>query len=106
MQGPPLRARTAHPCYPYHRGKRIAYYGDHASAAVGWLVADQSDTVSNMLFVSCPNWGTNPNNYGTYDICPHAAQTNNNGNMQSYAEYLGSPNYSVQNTLVQDSFDV
>lgn len=37
-----------------------------------------------MLFVSCPNWGVNPNNNWLYDICPHATATNDNGNLQAY----------------------
>ncbi len=62
---------------------------------------NNSNTLSTMLFVSCPNWGTNPSNYGAYDICPHATQTNNNGNMQSYAEYLGGPSYLSQKVFSQ-----
>ncbi len=62
---------------------------------------NNSNTLGTMLFVSCPNWGTNPSNYGAYDICPHATQTNNNGNMQSYAEYLGGPSYLSQKVFSQ-----
>ncbi len=42
--------------------------------------------LGGMLFVSCPNWGVN-SNAGLYDICPHASQTNDNGNLQSYSEF-------------------
>ncbi len=53
-----------------------------------------NNNATQMLFVSCPNWGVNPNNYGTYDICPHATGTNDNGNLQGYTEYHGGPGYS------------
>ncbi len=46
-----------------------------------------------MLFVSCPNWGVN-NNQNVYSLCPAASQTNDNGNLQSYAELQGGPGYS------------
>ena len=46
-----------------------------------------------MLFVSCPNWGVN-NNQNVYSLCPTASQTNDNGNLQSYAELQGGPGYS------------
>jgi len=51
--------------------------------------------LSSMLFVSCPNWGVNPNNYGAYDICPHATTTTDNGTLQGYSEYLGLPGTGV-----------
>ncbi len=35
-----------------------------------------------------------PDNYGTYDICPHATGTNDNCNLQEYTEYHGGPGYS------------
>ncbi len=42
--------------------------------------------LGGMLFVSCPNWRVN-SNAGLYDMCPQASQTNDNGNLQSYAEF-------------------
>ncbi len=42
--------------------------------------------LGGILFVSCPNWGVN-SNAGLYDMCPHASQTNDNGNLQSYSEF-------------------
>jgi YD repeat-containing protein len=51
------------------------------------------NTLATMLLVSCPKWGVNTNLY-LLDICPRAAQTNDNGNLQSYDEYMGGPGYT------------
>jgi len=53
------------------------------------------NTPTALLFVSCPNWGLNPGNLNAYDICPHASQTNDNGDLQAYDEYVGGPGASA-----------
>ena len=80
--------------YAYLRGNNL----EHAESYNGRLQLTESyestgngNTPANLLFVSCPNWGLNPSNLNLYDLCPHSAASNNNGNLQSYAEYLGNP---------------
>ncbi len=45
-----------------------------------------------VLWVGCPNWGVNTN-AAVYDFCPHAARTDDNGNLQSNTEYHGGAGY-------------
>ncbi len=45
-----------------------------------------------VLWIGCPNWGVNTNT-AVYDFCPHAARTDDNGNLQSNTEYHGGAGY-------------
>jgi hypothetical protein len=55
-----------------------------------------------MLFVSCPNWGVQTNgDFGTWIICPTVNQTNDNGNLQGYQEFLGGPTFSTLQNIQQ-----
>ncbi len=45
-----------------------------------------------VLWIGCPNWGVNTN-AAVYDFCPHAARTDDNGNLQSNTEYHGGAGY-------------
>lgn len=53
----------------------------------------KNNDASQMLFVSCPDWGEN-GNFGVYSLCPTNAGTNNNGNLKTYTEMHGGPGYS------------
>jgi RHS repeat-associated protein len=53
-----------------------------------------NNSTSSYLFISCPNWGQDDSNYGTYNICPHYSGTNDNGTLQSYQESHGGAGYS------------
>jgi YD repeat-containing protein len=70
--------------YYYVRGNNVWYaasYNSRLQRTESYEAVANSSR--NMLFVSCPNWGVNTN-VGVYDLCPHAAATNDNGNLQSY----------------------
>ncbi|HET9790980.1 MAG TPA: hypothetical protein VFR08_06735, partial [Candidatus Angelobacter sp.] len=53
------------------------------------------NSTSNMLFVSCLNWGSS-RSFGAalYDVCPAAPSAKNNGTLQSYTAMNGGPGYS------------
>jgi hypothetical protein len=73
------------------RAKRLAcqrHQLSHASARKRRAIGNGN---VGFLFISCPNWGVKPSNYGTNDICLHARATNDNGNVQSYSEYHADP---------------
>jgi RHS repeat-associated protein len=53
-----------------------------------------NNSTSSYLFISCPNWGQDDSNYGTYNTCPHYSGTNDNGTLQSYQESHGGAGYS------------
>ncbi len=63
-----------------------------------------------MLFVSCPNWGVQTNSdWGAWIICPAENQTNDNGTLQGYQEFLGGPTFSalqnIQQTFTYDGLN-
>ena len=58
------------------------------------------DSPQSLLFVSCPNWGVNVNTL-VFDLCPHAALRNDNGNLQSYTEYQEGAGYSQPLSFTQ-----
>jgi hypothetical protein len=78
--------------YYYVRGNTVwhaATYNTRLQPGESYEAVNNSD----FLFVSCPNWGFTPNNYGLYDLCPKTAGTtgtNDNGMLQSYTESHGS----------------
>ena len=89
--------------YAYLRGNGL----EHAESYNGRLQLTESyeslgnaNNVSGMLFISCPNWGLN-SNLNVFDLCPHSALTNDNGNLQSYDEYLGGPQASQYQHFAQ-----
>lgn len=52
---------------------------------------NNQNTNPQMLFISCPNWGVDTNsNWGAINACPYVNQTNDNGALQGYTEYLGT----------------
>ncbi len=55
-----------------------------------------------MLFVSGPNWGVQTNSdWGAWIICPAENQTNDNGTLQGYQEFLGGPTFSALQNIQQ-----
>jgi RHS repeat-associated protein len=54
----------------------------------------EATSTSSYLFISCPNWGQDDSNYGTYNTRPHYTGTNDNGTLQSYQESHGGAGYS------------
>ena len=82
--------------YYFLRGNGVwhaASYNSRLQQTESYESLNNVNNPAQMLWVSCPNWGVNANT-SLYDICPHAAATNDNGNLQSYVEFNGGPGYS------------
>ncbi len=80
--------------YFYNRGNNVTHavsYNKRLQQSESYDALNNS--TSSMLFVSCPNWGDTSNPW-VYDLCPHPAQANGNGNLLSYDEYHGGAGYS------------
>ena len=82
--------------YSFSRGNSVSHaasYNSRLQETESYEAINNSS--SQMLFVSCPNWGANTNG-GVYDLCPHAALTTDNGNLLSYSEMNGSSSSFTQ----------
>jgi hypothetical protein len=96
-----LRSKTAYwphgENYYYVRGNNIwhaASYNNRLQQTESYEAINNSNSATQMLFVSCSDWGstTNP---GVYDLCPHPTPSHaNNGNSQCYTAYHGGPGLS------------
>ena len=77
--------------------------------AESYEAVNNTNSSTQMLFVSCPDWGVNPSDYGAYPICPLSNRTNDNGNLQGYTEFQGGPGYgplqSFTQTLAYDALN-
>ena len=69
--------------------------------AESYEAINNTNSSTQMLFVSCPNWGVNPSDYGAYPICPLSNLTNDNGNLQGYTEFQGGPGYGALQSFTQ-----
>jgi RHS repeat-associated protein len=82
--------------YSFGRGNSLwhfASFNNHLQQTESYESLNNINTLATMLFVSCPNWGVNTN-LNVLNICPQATQANDNGNLQSYDEYMGGPGYT------------
>ena len=69
--------------------------------AESYEAVNNTNSSTQMLFVSCPDWGVNPSDYGAYPICPLSNRTNDNGNLQGYTEFQGGPGYGALQSFTQ-----
>jgi RHS repeat-associated protein len=82
--------------YSFGRGNGLwhfASFNNHLQQTESYESLNNLNTLATMLLVSCPNWGVNIN-LNVLNICPQAAHANDNGNLQSYDEYMGGPGYT------------
>lgn len=86
--------------YNISRGNNVThgqFYNTLLQPTESYETTNGSGLVGTTLFVSCPNWGLTNNTSGSntsFNICPAASNTKNNGTLQGYAEYQGGPGYS------------
>ena len=69
--------------------------------AESYEAINNTNSSTQMLFVSCPDWGVNPSDYGAYAICPLSNRTNDNGILQGYTEFQGGPGYGTMQSFTQ-----
>jgi RHS repeat-associated protein len=68
----------------WYRGE----YNNRLQLAETYEAKDNLNTIPNMLFISCPNWGSPPV-APQYPLCPQTTISNNNGNLQGVVYKTG-----------------
>ncbi len=92
--------------YYITRGNNVEYaagYNNRLQPTETYESLNEANTVSNMLFISCLNWGVSPN-FGSYlyGVCGSPVTgTNDNGNLQSVTFSNGGAEYSQYQSFTQ-----